>query len=288
MAPRLESPRFFDAYLVKALAQARRYGRRVALLVVRSAPEAEDAERALQEAAHSMLGNLRTSDVAALQGGELRILLPETDRLGALLLHQRLLRIVPETGFLRMGSAAFPEDESDGEALLRIARERAEAAADALELTHELRPLGFWESARRLLAGAAYAHGSLSPALFRSAKREAIWELERATTVRGIVAFEGGSEEEGEQPWDVLPPRRLAGRIYVLQPRSRPLPPHPSLTHVPLEEERFGFLLFLAGHASLAMLRDAEGRGVLSTDRALVAHLVSGFREAFALREEIG
>lgn len=288
MVPRLESPRFFDAHLEKALAQARRYGRRVALLVVRAAPDAGEASLALRRAARPLLDALRTSDVATLQGEELRVLLPETDRLGALLLHQRMLRLVPEASDLRLGSAAFPEDASEGAALLRLAGARADAAAEALGPAHELRPLGFWESARRLLAGSAYARAPLSPAMMRAAKREAILDLARASTLRGIVALDGGDDKASEELWGDLPPQRLAGRIFVAQPRARALPPHPSLSHVPEEEARHGFLLALSGHASLAILRAPEGEGLLSTDLALVSHLVAGFREAYGLREAIG
>lgn len=287
MVPRLESPRFFDAHLDKALAQARRYGRRVALLIVAGGSGSAETSPALRRAAPPLLETLRTSDVPVIQGDELRVLLPETDRLGALLLHQRILRLVPEASDLRIGSAAFPEDVDGAEGLLRLARRRAEASADALGPAHELRPLGFEESARGLLAGATYARASLAPGLLRSAKREAILELDRASTVRGIVAMDGGPLQDGERFWEVLPASRLAGRIYVAQPPDRSLPPHPSLTLVPVEEERFGFVLFLSGHASFAMLRDAEGRGALSTDLALVCHLLSTFREAHGLREGI-
>jgi len=280
MVPRLESPAFFDAHLEATLAQARRYGRRVALVVAAGGP-------ALRRAAPALLDTLRGSDVVAIEGDELRVLLPETDRLGALLLHQRILRLVPEASDLRIGSAAFPEDVHDAQALLDLARRRGEASADALGPAHELRPLGFEESVRRVIAGTAYARTSISPALLRSAKREAILELERACTVRGIVAMDGGPVQEGERLWESLPASRLAGRVYVAQPADRSLPPHPSLTHVPVEEERFGFVLFLSGHASFAMLRDAEGRGALSTDLALVCHLMATFREAHGLREAI-
>lgn len=288
MVPRLESPRFFDAHLGKALAQARRYGRRIALLVLSAAPAARGAAPALRSAIPPVLDALRTSDVAALEGDELRVLLPETDRLGGLLFHQRILRLVPETSLLRIGSAAFPEDGQDAAGLLQKARSRAEASADALGPAHELRPLGFWESARRLVAGTTYARSSIAPTLLRSAKREAILEMERATTVRGIVAMDGGPPQDGERLWEALPAARLAGRVFVAQGRDRPLPPHPSLTHVPVDDDRLGFVLFLSGHASFAMLRDAEGRGALSTDLALVCHLVAGFREAHGLREAIG
>lgn len=285
MVTRLESPAFFEAHLAKALAQARRYRRRVALLVARPAPSAGDAARALRRAAFPILENLRTSDAASIQEGELRVLLPETDRLGALLLHHRLLRSVPELTAIRLGSAAFPEDEGDAEALLGLARRRGKDSEASLGSVQALRSLGFRETMRQLLSSPGRV--TLSSTVLRDAKREALLELERSSTVRGIVALDGGHAEEVEQLWEALPSHRLAGRVFVAQAAAHPPPRHPSLTHVPVEDERFGFLLFLSGHAALTLLRDAEGHGFLSTDLDLACHLVSGFREEFGLREGI-
>lgn len=291
MIPRLESARFFDAHLARTLAQARRYGRRAALLVVSAESGPEDPRLAIRRAALSLLGLLRDSDLATLQGSELWVLLPETDRLGALLLHQRILRHVPEAGSLRIGSAAFPEDGSDAESLLALGRRRAEASVDALASTHELRPLGFWECLRRLLGDAPHARPALSPALLRSAMREAILELSRASTVRGIAILGCGTAEE--DVLDALPAHRLSGRLVVAHPSGETGPPHPSVTYVPLEEERlarYGFVLFLSGHASYVMVRDQVENvpGMHSTELGLVSHLVSEFREAYGLREGIG
>lgn len=290
MVPRLESPRFFDAFLARTLAQARRYGRRAALLIVVARPEGEDAKMAIRRAALHLLGLLRDADVATLQGEELRVLLPETDRLGAQLLRERILRHLPEAASLRIGAAAYLEDGVDAEDLLDIARRRA-AEDEGTGLAGKLRPLGFWECLRRLLADADLPRLPLSPAMVRTAAREAILELSRASTVRGIAVVCSGGADEGEI-LEALPVHRLSGRLFVAWPDGSG-PPHPSVTYVPVEEERlsrFDFVFFLAGHSAYVVLRDAgeNALGVHAADHDLACLLVSRFRDAYGLREKIG
>jgi len=289
MVPRLESPRFFDAFLVRTLAQARRYGRRAALLVVTPEPD-ENGRAALRRAALSLLGLLRDADVVTLQGEELLVLLPETDRLGALMLRERILRHLPEAVSLRIGSAAYPEDGFDAEGLVALARQRAAEPGQGAAAARELRSLGFWECLRRLLADGDLPRPALSAAAVRAAAREAILELCRASTVRGIAAVGCGGDEGGLL--DALPAHRLSGRLFVARPDGAG-PPHPSVTYVPVEEERlarFDFVLFLAGHSAYVLVRDAgeNAPGVHAADPGLACLLISRFRDAYGLREGIG
>lgn len=284
------SPSFFDAHLAQEVAKSKRYGRRLSVAIVRAPASGAPAAIVLRPLAAGAFGVLRAADLATLHGDELRILLPETDRLGAMWVQERIAALPVAPRGLLLGSASLPDDPGDGESLLRRARLRAEAEANAP--WGGLRSLDFWEAARRLAQGAlpkadALRRGPLGPSLWRQALAEGVRELARASTTRGLLIACGG-DGEPSATWlrDLLPLAPLEGRVVLGVGRRERCVAHPSVEEVFLGAEagaeRLRVLLFLAGHAAYGMLAD-EAAGVHFADEALVRILAARFRDAYDL-----
>jgi diguanylate cyclase (GGDEF)-like protein len=139
---RLYNRRYFQSALERELRRCSRYGARLALLMLdfddfKSVNDLYGhpfGDLVLRRAGSLIRGNLRESDVACRFGGEeITVILPETDRLGAYAVAERL-RLAIENGFasrpirdrivamtLSGGLACYPEDGEDGEQIVGLA-----------------------------------------------------------------------------------------------------------------------------------------------------------------------
>jgi diguanylate cyclase (GGDEF)-like protein len=125
----LVNHRTFQARLDERLAEARRYGRRLSLILtdidhfkaVNDTHGHPAGDRVLQGVARVLAREARTTDLVARYGGEeFAIVMPETDAAGALVIAERIRERVAEAAFdveggplrvtLSLGVATFPGD----------------------------------------------------------------------------------------------------------------------------------------------------------------------------------
>ncbi len=135
----LANRRAFDRLFPSALAQAEREARPLSLVVLdltrfktindRFGHQAGD--RALVQVARAMEAEKRAGDLLFRWGGdEFALLLPGTDRAGAVAAARRYARAIRSVCLegvclgVNMGVASYPEDAGDGETLLKIADDR--------------------------------------------------------------------------------------------------------------------------------------------------------------------
>ncbi len=135
----LPNRRAFDQLFSAALAQARREGRPLALVVLdltrfkeindRFGHQAGD--RALIQVARAMESEKREGDLLFRWGGdEFALILPGADRAGARIAAERYARAIQGVCLegvclgVNMGIASYPEDAADGETLLKLADDR--------------------------------------------------------------------------------------------------------------------------------------------------------------------
>lgn len=283
---------FFDAHLGKELAKSKRYGRRLAVLVA-SVNGEPGQEGGVRRVAAKVLPTLRQADLMSVQGEELLILLPETDRLGAMLVQERIASLAEDAPALRLGTASFPEDDGDPGDLVASARSRA--TRDPFGSLPGLRRLDFWAAIERLSEGGVPAsdtwhRGQLTQGLWGEALREALRELARASTARGFLVVCHGAEERDDGLWEHLPRHPLPGLVlHGVGGRDRQVR-HPSVREVFLGADtraaRYQVALFLAGHAAYGMILDPQrvGAGFHCADEPLVRTLVAKFRDTYDLR----
>ncbi len=135
----LHNHRFFQESLAKNLALSARNGRILSLLFIdvdhfkqyNDTHGHPDGDEVLKELAKLMSSRLRTSDLAARYGGEeFVILLPETNKAGALIVAENLCRQVESQPFkcgdsqslgkitISIGLAVFPDDATEASDLI--------------------------------------------------------------------------------------------------------------------------------------------------------------------------
>ena len=309
----------------KELDKARRYGRclSVALLGVEGdgAPARLGRERTgLVERAivTAVARAARDADVLAhVPGGDFQVLLPETDRLGALMFVRRagdelrrdreLRRRVGHVPRIALGSATFPRDGSSLDELLAACRARQdEYRASPLQLVADAEGGSFRDAVDLLLGDAALPAGTASarlratPALVAAARREIARELARTARARGVAYVAAPSADDVAPMLAALPRLEasaragdVAARVYLLAPAAvvpepSAAPTHPLVAWVPVEGDRDveqrPFLLFLSDEAAYALLRGEGDRVFHTSDLPLVDHLVARLQQQYDLR----
>jgi diguanylate cyclase (GGDEF)-like protein len=318
---------YFIDYAGKEFYKARRYARAFSLIVV-SIDNAEQMRKEggrelYRRATRDLVGAVsrvaRDADILAkVSESEYYVLLPETDRFGALMFLRRAADEVRNDGSIRelerrcpvhlsMGAATFPKDGEDFDELLHWARARVqEQRGSLLRRLHlaELGPHAFWDLADVLLSESVrFPDGSPSaliprdPELFASAQREAAREIARDPRARGLLYLGTGAGAADAPFLSALPPGDLAARagdatpcVYVLGPRPIGHAPvaHPLVTEVYLDgDQRFAgheFLLFLSEHSAYALLMGPAGRSFHTSDAPLVDALVARLQTLYDLQ----
>lgn len=281
----------FEAHLAKESAKARRYGRRFSVLVFELRPirrsGGTDVGASLQKVAPAILRTLRDADLAAFRGDELWLLLPETDRLGAHMLHQRAVSLAGSLGdsFLCGGSAAFPEDVGAGPSLVALARRRLDDEAARSLGALRLEGIGFWAALEKCLSSelgeaSSTRRGVLHPASFRTIVAETARAVSRGSDARSFL-FLCGTDGDVCNFTESLPDRDLEARIFTCGAEGALF--HPSIRAIPAGENGRGWevLLYLSGRRSYGWIRRVEGAGLHTADVALVRKLVASFRERY-------
>lgn len=298
------SPAFLDGLVATELEKALRFGRPLSLIEIELAGMAGVRER-LGDSAARVLGEgfgerlqqaMRGTDVCAAEGeSSFRLLLAETDALGAAVMKRRIRDLVgsPQqrgsepatTPVLRIAAASFPADGTRLEDLRRRLAERLEDEPRSVARRLERECRSFAECQRRLLREAV----AMPPRLPEQALRFALEELSRHAHERALVWLCPGAELRAAAFEELA---RLRGRpvraeILLIEeedpeallglPLSR-LSPHRAALRAP-------FLIYLGETLAYAWLRERDGDGAPffhSSDRALVEHL------AFQLQRDLG
>ncbi len=299
----------------RELDRGRRYGRRTSLAAVaveaigaagaeHLAGAAEEIDRAVVAAIARVV---READVLARAGpGEFRLLLPETDRFGALRMlrrageelraHPALLR-APAPGLrLALGAATAPVDGDAPPALEEACRARQEEyrASPLHALPRSGADLGFWELVDALLdrtpPGAASAVTRSGSALVDAIQAEVGREIGRTARARGVAYVAAPTEAAARALVTALPRLEaadragdLASRVHLLCPRgdgaAGAAGEHPLVRRVAVEPdrrlERRPFLLFLSERTAYAALGGVDGPLFHTADTPLVDLLVA-------------
>jgi diguanylate cyclase (GGDEF)-like protein len=314
---------YFEDHAGKELYKARRYGRplSIALLAVDGLEDlrARLGDEAVRRAAGAVVAAagrvVRDADVLArVADGEYHVLLPETDRFGALRFTRRVaeevraepaVRALDGAGALVLtaGSATFPGDGADLPALLHAGRARQEEERTSLarRLHLELGPGGFWDVVDALLGSAPLPEGgptarlAADAELFAGVQREAARELSRDPRARALLYVGVAGPVAAAPALAALPPLAGAGRAgdtgaraFLLGARGAgPARPHPLVTPVYAERDaRLAaqpFLLLRTERAGYALLHGPDGRMVHTCDAPLVEALVARLQAAYEL-----
>ena len=330
---------YFVDYAGKEIYKARRYGRKFSLLlikidnlqVIRQTLTPEKAKEMLRTFVEVIRGALRDADtVAKVADDELWLLLPETDYLGGRLLAQKMFRAVSRDRrlaeydkdhpvLLAIGTASFPRDGDDFDALLARCRARLEDFRQSLWRKQHLGDLAFWDLVSLFVAEEAlYAkletamilpralaitedrrgrsrHVILDSDTWARVQTEAVDELARNPDVRGVLFAGVGTLSESHEVLVAAP--RAAGSlapIYLLgrQPRSGPIRiDATNVTAVPSDDAEVAahqLLLLLTEVSSYAFVgrRSESGRvyGYHTADPVLVESLVAKLQDQYYLQ----
>ncbi len=298
------TPAFFDGVVANELEKAHRFGRHFSLLEVELVGLAAMREREGATAASAFLDDfaerlqqaLRGTDLCAVDGdSRYRLLLAETDALGAASLKRRIRGLVEPLvaaeGYgealptLRLAAATFPNDGSRIEELKRCLTRRLDEERRSLARQLERECHSFAQSRLRLLREA----GPVPPQLPEQAFRFVLEELRRRAHERGLLWICPGGALRGPvlQELGRLRGRNLRAEIVLLADeesevlRSLPItcvPPRRTGTRAP-------FLVYLGEAPAYACLRERDGDDTPffhSSDRVLVEHL------AFQLQRDLG
>lgn len=296
---RAYTPAFFDGVVATEVEKAHRFGRCFSLLEVELCGLAavrgqvgESATATLEAAiAERLQQALRGSDVCSVDGqGRYRLLLAETDALGASALKRRLRglaqALVPPSGpLLRLATASYPVDGASLEELTRAVARRLDEEEQSLARVLERETGSFAESRLRLLREAT----RVPPQLPEQALRFVLEDVRRRSHERGLVWICPGAELRAAALDELS---RLRGRSIrteiVLLADEEPQ----ALLGVPvtcLSPRRSGtrapFLVYLGEAPAYACLHERDGDGAPyfhSSDRVLVEHL------AFQLQNDLG
>ncbi len=295
---------FLGGVVATELEKAHRFGRQFSLIEIELSglPAARErlgevAARALADGFRERLQHaLRGTDVCAVDGdSRYRLLLAETDALGAAVLKRRIRELVepPAPGSdgtaplptLRIAAATFPVDGTRLEDLSRCLASRLEDETRSLARSLERESRSFAECRQRLLREATQVPPQLPEQALRFALEEILWRAHERALVwlcPGSALREAALEELS----------RLRGRTVrteiVLFADEDPK----ELLGVPiscLTPRRAGtrapFLIYLGETPAYAWIRERDGDGAPffhSSDRALVEHL------AFQLQHDLG
>ena len=318
---------FLADFAAKELDRARRHGRRFSLAALslddmegpgHAASEGADAAaRALVAAVTRVI---READVLARASDvEYRVLLPETDRLGALMFVRRAVDEIRREPLLRRlagrspvrvaaGAATFPEDGGDLDQLLRACR--GDQAQYRSSMTHRLlagaEAPGFWDLVAALIddrvsiAGSASARLSMDVAFLDAVQGTIAREMGRDVRSRGALYAGGPTPSTAEAIVAALPTLEGAARDGDLGARVVLLSPpggapaggvslaHPLVTQVAVEgDPRLAdhrFVLFLSQRSAYALLWRADGRAFHSSDAPLVDLLVARLHDGYELQ----
>lgn len=330
---------YFVDYAGKEIYKARRYGRKFSLLllkidnlpVIRQTISAEKVKELLRTFVEVIRGALRDADtVAKVADDELWLLLPETDYLGGRLLAQKVFRAVARDRrlaeydkdhpvLLAIGTASFPRDGDDFDALLARCRARLEDFRQSLWRKQHLGDLSFWDLVSLFVAEESlYAkletsmippralaitedrrgrsrHVVLDADTWTRVQTEAVDELARNPDVRGVLFAGVGTLNESHEVLAAAP--RAAGSlapIYLLgrQPRGGPVRiDATNVTAVPSDDPEVAsheLLLLLTEVSSYAFVgrRSNSGRvyGYHTADPVLVESLVAKLQDQYYLQ----
>jgi DNA-binding response OmpR family regulator len=273
--------------------KAQRFGRGMGLLCVELGPATLPAPE-LGPVLDAIRGCLRSTDILAREpGGDLWVLVAESDPLGGIVLKRRIAERIREQysgdGPLEVsvGLASFPQDGSSIEAMLEAARLRAQEDRNSLVREFGLNPdAPFAQLTEQLLERAAPA----PPGLVTAAADLVIGDLASRPGDRGLLFLAPGLERAAFlAPLAALGELETATDVFVALDGDT-LPAGPNLHALPVPPElpegaswilRFGEA---PPYVLLAGPPDARGsRAVFHAgDPALVEHLV------FRLRSEVG
>jgi FixJ family two-component response regulator/GGDEF domain-containing protein len=203
---------YTDAYFKDAvrneIQKARRFGRPFALMQVATGPlgdlrrRGSDSQftRWVEELVEHISGALRGTDLLACESeSRYRILLPETDAVGASVVRQRVRDLVTESGLLGrrrderieliMATASYPGDGTQLESLERVLGERLEEHRESL-----LRSLNLTGSPFSQMIDALAAKGDAgAPEIPGEIARFVIDEVERRPRDRGLLFVSPGA-----------------------------------------------------------------------------------------------
>ena len=331
---------YFVDYAGKEIYKARRYGRKFSLLLLkldnlaamRQTVAPERVKELLRTFVDVIRGALRDADtVAKVSDDELWLLLPETDYLGGRLLAQKIFRAVGRDKRLAefdqnhpvlvaIGTASFPRDGDDFDALLARCRGRLEDFRQSLWRKQHLGDLAFWDLVH-LFVGEEPLYAKLESSMippralaltedrrgrsrhvvldaetFSRIQVEAVDELARNPDVRGVLFAGVRTLSDNHEILSAAP--RAAGAlapIYLLgqQPRTGPVRVDATnVTAIPSEDPEVAnheLLLLLTEVASYAFVGrrvDATGRvfGYHTADPILVESLVAKLQDQYYLQ----
>lgn len=219
--------------------------------------------------------------VAELGPGEWVVLLPETDRLGAILFRRRLWRCLSRgSGGERMptsiGVASHPGEGTELDGL--IAEAKRDAATFGLSVAERFRGLGFWATVETLLAEGFLVDGTRGNAVFREVWREAARDPARRSLV-----YLGGEGLPCHGP--ALPG---GTRLHLLGSRATDLPGGVVAAAGDPLMSRHQIALYLAERDAYAFVRRADPAGgpapaFHTCETALVDHLIGALHDTYDL-----
>jgi len=297
------TPAFFEGVARTEIHKAQRFGRCLSLLEIELAGLPAVRSR-LGEAAAAVLVEgfasrlqqaLRGSDLCAVEGeSRYRLLLPETDALGAAALKRRLRGLVepempavdgPPTPTLRLAAVTFPRDGGSLEALGAVLARRLDEEGQSLARVLETEARNFAESRQRLLQR---GH-ALPPRLPEQALRFVLGEVRRRSHERALLWLAPGRELEpvAVEELSRLRGARVRAEIVLFSDHApRGLAGLPASSLAPGRAgTRSPFVVYLGDGPAYVLLRAREAEPAVcfhSSDRVLVEHL------AFQLRRDVG
>jgi diguanylate cyclase (GGDEF)-like protein len=299
---------YFEDVVRNEIQKAGRFGRSFALLTlelegigrVRARMSDPEYGRWLESVALQVGRALRSTDLVAAEGdGRHRVLLPETDALGAAVLKRRIRETLKTSEVLApfgdeepalrvlLATAGFPGDGSQVETLHRVLSERLEEDRESLLRSLDLEGDSFAGAVDALLERARPGHAATPEQVMRFA----IDEVARRPKDRGLLFLAPGPS---------LPPpvRESLERLRGAVPRTEIVlvgdGKADTLAGVPVtcvSARRAGtrapFLIYCGDGPAYALLRERSERGesppIFHTrDRSLVEHL------AFQLQRDLG
>lgn len=299
---------YFEDVVRNEIQKAGRFGRSFALLTlelegiarVRARMNEPEYGRWLESVALNVGRALRSTDLVAADGeGRHRVLLPETDALGAAVLKRRIREVLDTSAVLApfgdeepalrvlLATAGYPADGAQVESLTRALAERLEEDRASLLRALDLEGESFAGALDALLERAGPAH----PATPEQVMRFALDEVARRPQDRGLLFLAPGPS---------LPPavRESLERLRGASPRTEIVlvgdgKPEP-FAGVPVtcvSARRAGtrapFVIYCGEGPAYALVRERAGRGEAppffhTSDRSLVEHL------AFQLQRDLG
>ena len=315
---------YFLDHAGKELDKSRRYERGLSLAVI-TLDDPEGLERelgppALQAATRGVAAVVsrvaRDADVLArVSQAEHYVLLPETDRFGALMFQRRVaaelrrepaLRALEERRplALALGAATFPWDGAGFDDLLAACRGRQEAQRRSLLRQVERdgrRVQGFWELVDALHDGPPIPPGApsarlpVAPDLLDAVQREGARELGRDPRCRCLLHLaRPGGRAEGAAAAGLAAAGtggHPGSRVYLLGPRRQGAPEaadHPRVARACLEGDArlsgHAFALLLSEGAAYAFLEAPDGRVFHTSDAPLVDALTASLHEQYDLQ----